>query len=259
MKTKRYQFDDDVLDVLRNVEFKAVGAETHGTIVSVLERGLYVRVNKALVALGGKWNRSAKAHIFNGDPRDEILDLLDADGKLEQDDYEMFDTPLVIAEQMVDLLELLYFDSVLEPSAGNGAIANALHRRRHIADINVNELNPQRFNALVLAGFTTVLDHPCDFLSLDHDFNDNYDKVIQNPPFSKDIEHIYKAYDVLYDDGTLVSVVSEGPFFRSTKRDVAFREWLIAHDAETFDLPAGAFHDSGTDVKARIIRVRKKS
>ncbi len=32
-----------------------------------LERKLYMAVDKCLKALGGKWNRSAKAHIFQKD------------------------------------------------------------------------------------------------------------------------------------------------------------------------------------------------
>jgi len=259
MKTKRFNFQPQVLIVLEEMEFKDIDGVTHGFIMTTLDRDAYVRVNKALVALGGKWSSGARAHIFKIDPRAELRDLLDAGGKLEQDDYELFETPRAIADRMIGLAGVKRFDIVLEPSAGHGAIANALYDNNKALNLEVNDLNPQCFNALVLAGWTTLLDRPVDFLSLDHHFDNDFDIVLQNPPFSKDIEHVYKAYDVLCDDGTLVSVVSEGPFFRSYKRDVAFREWLIAHDAETFDLPAGAFHDSGTDVKARLIRVRKKS
>ena len=39
-----------------------------GVIVQQLDRNDYVKVNKALEALGGKWNRKAKAHLFDEDP-----------------------------------------------------------------------------------------------------------------------------------------------------------------------------------------------
>jgi hypothetical protein len=38
---------------------------------------------------------------------------------------------------------------------------------------------------------------------------------------------------------------------------VAFREWLKDNNAEIFDLPSGAFKESGTMVKTRIIKVKK--
>ena len=259
MKTKKYNFDTQVLIVLEEMEFKDVAGVTHGFITTTLDRDAYVRVNKALEALGGKWDRKAKAHIFRGDPRDELHSLLDADGELEQVDYEFFATPRAIANQMIELSGVKRFDIVLEPSAGYGAIALALCEHNEALNMVVNDLNEQCFNALVLAGYDTYFGWPVDFLSLDHRFDNDFDIVLQNPPFSKDIEHVYKAYDVLCNGGTLVSVVSEGPFFRFHKRDAAFREWLGNRNADIFHLPRGAFRNSGTDVKARLILVHKNS
>ena len=45
-----------------------------------LDRKLYVEVNAALEALGGAWNRKAKAHIFDQDPSD-ALDQVLVDGE----------------------------------------------------------------------------------------------------------------------------------------------------------------------------------
>jgi len=257
MKTKKYLFQPQTLIILGEMEFKDIDGVTHGFIKTVLDRDAYVRANKAIVALGGKWNRKAKAHIFETDPRDELRDLIAANGALEQDNYEMFATPRAIADKMIELSGVQRWDIVLEPSAGYGAIANALSVHNGALNLTVNDFNERCFNALVLAGWETLLDRPVDFLSLDHHFSDDFDIVLQNPPFSKDIEHVYKAYEVLCGGGTLVSVVSEGPFFRSTKRAITFREWLNEHNADIIDLHRGAFHDSGTDVKARIIRVSK--
>ena len=259
MKTKKYNFQPQTLIILDEMEFKDVAGVTHGFITTTLDRSAYVRVNKAIVALGGKWNRKAKAHIFKVDPRDELRSLLDADGKLEQIDYEFFATPRAIANRMIELSSVKRFDIVLEPSAGYAAIALALCVHNGALNLTVNDLNEQCFNALVLAGWETLLDRPVDFLSLDHKFDNDFDIVLQNPPFSKDIEHVYKAYDVLCEGGTLVSVVSEGPFFRFHKRDMAFREWLGNRNADIFHLPRGAFRNSGTDVKARLILVHKNS
>ena len=38
----------------------------HVRITKALDRKLYVEVNSALAAIGGKWVRGAKAHVFEG-------------------------------------------------------------------------------------------------------------------------------------------------------------------------------------------------
>src|SRR5690606_30123805 len=55
-----------------------------------------------------------------------------------------------------------------------------------------------------------------------------YDRIVMNPPFEQgaDMTHIRHAYSLLAAGGRLVSVISEGPFFRSDQHSAAFREWL---------------------------------
>ena len=87
----------------------------------------------------------------------------------------------------------------------------------------------------------------------------SYDRIIANPPFSKqqDIDHIMHMHSLLKPGGILVSVVSESPFFRINKKSVAFREFLEANNAEIIPLDTGAFKESGTMVKTRIIKMEK--
>lgn len=59
---------DDVRDVLAN-------ATIEGNILRLppdLDRKLYQRVDQALSALGGAWNRKQRGHVFAGDPRTAI-------------------------------------------------------------------------------------------------------------------------------------------------------------------------------------------
>ena len=60
------------LAVLEGVEI--VGREVRITD-GQLDRKLYVEVNAALEALGGAWNRKAKAHLFEQDPSDALDQL----------------------------------------------------------------------------------------------------------------------------------------------------------------------------------------
>ena len=75
-----------------------------------------------------------------------------------------------------------------------------------------------------------------------------WDRVIMNPPFARqqDIDHIYKAFDVLKSGGVLVSVISISPFFRTNRKSVEFKDWLSDVGAEITELSEGAFKDSGT-------------
>jgi methylase of polypeptide subunit release factors len=60
----RIGIDPDVQEVLRGI--RVVGNVAY--IDRPLERELYMRVNKVLEALGGKWNRKVRGHVFESDP-----------------------------------------------------------------------------------------------------------------------------------------------------------------------------------------------
>jgi 16S rRNA G1207 methylase RsmC len=55
-----------------------------------------------------------------------------------------------------------------------------------------------------------------------------YDRIVMNPPFEngQDIAHVEHAYELLSPGGRLVTVMSEGPFFRQDKNAASFRNWL---------------------------------
>ena len=86
-----------------------------------------------------------------------------------------------------------------------------------------------------------------------------YNRVIMNPPFGnlQELDHVYHAYDLLLPGGILVAILPESPFFQEDKKAASFRQWLEERDADIEELLAGAFHDSGTEVKTRIVTVKK--
>ena len=87
-----------------------------------------------------------------------------------------------------------------------------------------------------------------DFLELKPELAYEFERVVMNPPFTRqqDIDHIYHAFKFLGKAGVLVSLLSPSPFFRTNKKSVEFRAWLEKHKAEIVDVPAGAFKESGT-------------
>lgn len=250
---------EEILKILDACEIK-------GNIVFLpqmqLERKIYLEVNKHLENLGGKWNRKAKGHVFDSVPADSFENMLltgeTTDFKKE---FQFFETPLGLVDQMVKMAEIKRGDWVLEPSAGHGAILDYLRECKINSPMRADEffiksIEINKENCKVLR----LKDHfplQIDFLSYkERQFN----RIIMNPPFTKqqDIDHVLHAWSLLARGGILVSIVSEAPFFRENKKSIAFREFLNNANAEIIKNPEGTFKASGTMVNTRIIKVRKQ-
>lgn len=242
---------ENILNILRNCK---VESNTVFLPSVQLDRKTYQDVNKCLESIGGKWNRKAKGHVFSEDPT-ELLDNLILTGEVTdiKKQFQFFPTPPELAQQMIELTEINPEHSILEPSAGQGAIADEIIKTVPGAKITLVELNEQ--NAQVLKN-KDYLVNVCDFLQF---FGPQFDRVIMNPPFTKqqDIDHILHAFELLKNGGILVSIVSESPFFRENKKSQQFREFLYLNNAEVIPNDEGVFKPSGTMVRTRIIKLVK--
>lgn len=225
-----------------------------------LDRPTYQAVNKVLVNIGGKWTRKVKGHVFtDGDPAELLNNVLMTGETVDlKKQYQFFPTPRTVAEQMCQLAELDSTCVVLEPSCGKGDLADVVFEAGVKALYGL-ELNQDMGYYLKGKSYTTMVG--VDFLEfakddgIDHEWN----RIVMNPPFTKqqDIDHILAAYDILSPSGILVSVVSEAPFFWANKKAIAFREFLDSHNAEMVRLDEGAFKESGTMVRTRLIKLEK--
>ena len=226
-----------------------------------LDRTTYEAVNKCIVNIGGKWNRKAKGHMFDYDPTEALENLLFT-GETEdmKKVFQFFPTPREIGDRMCEIAEINEHSRVLEPSAGKGDLVKAIIAAG-AQSVYCMEVNPEMIMSLekLNCAGTIVVVHCGDFLEAKLTDKININRVIMNPPFSKqqDINHIREAYTVLAPGGVLVSVISPSPFFRTNKKSVEFREWLAAINAEVVDLPPGAFKESGTMISTKIIKANK--
>jgi hypothetical protein len=95
------------------------------TLNGKLERELYLATNKVLEAAGGTWNRKLRAHIFDRDPR-EALGLAITTGKATnvKQELQAFYSPPAVAKRVAKRAEIAWPMTVLEPSAGVGALAD---------------------------------------------------------------------------------------------------------------------------------------
>lgn len=237
----------DVLQVLDR-------AETDGprlVLTGTLDRKLYLDTAKVLEAAGGKWNRKAKAHLFDGDAAD-VIEAVILTGEITsaKQQFGYFPTPAPIVAQLIDLADIQPGMRVLEPSAGRGAIALAAARAGAVVDCV--EIQPDHANALVANRERNITVITGDFLTTDP--QPAYDRVVMNPPFAKDADliHVKHAWEALKPGGRLVAVMSAGVTFRQTNRAVAFRSRLDALGGTLHPLPDGSFKESGTGVNTVI-------
>lgn len=255
MKTKHITIDPVALDVLRRSTFKGNTLD----LPEQLSPKAYQAVKKAINTAGGKWNK--KTHIFPGDARAAFGDALDS-GKLvnEKATYQAYFTPPGLAVNAAMMLANRLSDdgsglAILEPSAGEGALALAIATETQgEALIDCYELEPKRAAKLAGLGFWSMA---ADFLTITPEAR--YDGVLMNPPFTRDqdAEHVCHAWQFLKPGGVLVAIVSRGYKFRSTAKAYKLLELVAIYAEHEEEIPAGTFAESGTDVATALLVLRK--
>lgn len=212
-----------------------------------LERKLYERVAKVLGEIGGKWHRGSQSHVFKNSPADAIATALDT-GRVvsEKKVYQAFYTPPELA-RIVAAHAKVNGRVVLEPSAGEGALADACMAAGAKA-VHCVELHSESASVLRGKGYHT---HEGDFLYEAFDDLQLFDRIVMNPPFTKnqDIAHIRRALGQLADGGRLVAIAPQ-----STSRS-AWVEMLRPYSHEWEELPPGSFKESGTNVNVGLLTV----
>lgn len=246
------RISQDVMAVLDRAEV----AGDHLILTGQLDRKLYTDVNKVLEAIGGKWSRGAKAHVFDG-PVSEVLDPIMETGEYSRSkqDFGQFDSPVAVVDRVIALAEIAPGMDVLEPSAGVGNIVRGIIGAGAIP--HAFEIDPKR-----RAACQELMTFPVasgDFLTFEA--APTFDRVCMNPPFAgqSDITHVLHAAKFLKPGGRLVSVMSAGVLFRSNPRAVDFRELVEDHGGGFERLPDGSFAESGTAIHTCIVWLNAKA
>lgn len=156
---------------------------------------------------------------------------------------QLFPTPAAIAAQMVEAAEIEDRHAVLEPSAGTGALLDALSAAGLDPVITAVEVNPRLAN-LLAERFCDVREG--DFLTMDAAALGRFDRILMNPPFAngQDIAHITHAASLLKKGGRLVALCANGPRQAEKLRPLA-TVWEA--------LPAGSFREQGTNVNVALL------
>lgn len=250
------QVSDDVLEVLSR-------ADTNGnalTIIGQLDRAMYTKVNKVIEAAGGKWDRKAKAHLFDKEASDRVDEIiLTGEVEVPKDEFNYFPSPPDVVDRLMELADVREGMCVLEPSAGRGAIAFACAEAG--AEVDCIEMMTDNYldlcDSIRLRGgpHTAMLASCKDFLTVEPALM--YDRIVMNPPFAKqaDIKHVTHALKFLKPDGLLVSVMASSVTFRDNKLTQDFREMVRQRGGDIEVLPEASFKSSGTMVRTVIATI----
>ena len=162
---------------------------------------------------------------------------------------QLFPTPRDIAAQVIDLAAVDPTHRVLEPSAGTGALVDALDAIPG-AQVVAVEISVSLADNLRIRSNTKHDIRCADFLECNGDLG-MFDRIVMNPPFERgaDITHIKHAIGFLKPGGRLVAICANGP---------RQREQLMPIASEWIDLPAGSFKSQGTGVNTAMLVIDAK-
>lgn len=216
----------------------------------------YAEAKKWIEEAGGSWQGGKiQGFTFPFNP-ERVFSILKEGKRCDlQKDFQFFETPADIADWLVMLAGGIHeTDTVLEPSAGRGALIKAIHRACPSVKVECYELMPE--NKELLLSLDNIVLLGDDFTK---DFSGKYTKIIANPPFSgnQDIDHVRLMYDRLEEGGTLAAITSQHWKFAYEKKCVDFREWLEEVHGEVFEIGSGEFKESGTAVSTMAVVIHK--
>lgn len=200
-------------------------------------------------------------------PKDQSTDGFDnavldyyANQKLNsrnREGVDYFPTPEPLGYKMMEWANMGEGDTVMEPSAGHGAIARYAPKGNQMVAI---EPSQSLFAKLQLkAGglgrkfVNTIFEN--------YDISNKHDVVVMNPPFgtagATAIAHLGKAFKHLEEGGRVVAIIPRG------STDKKFEKWINGEKTAVMraevELPDIVFKQAGTNVVCRVVVVDKIS
>lgn len=219
-----------------------------------LDRPVYNEVKKLLEGVNGRWDKKIKGFVFKSAVEPYLERLLDGEKINLTKEFQFFETPTDVCDRLVNLAGIGadFNGTILEPSAGRGAIISAVHKIIPNTIVDVCELMPENREYLkTLSNISFVGD---DFLKADLK---KYDCIVANPPFAKnqDIKHVERMYSLLKPNGVLVAIVSTHWKTSTNKVETAFRKWVKEYAVELIELERNVFEK--TSVPTIILKFVK--
>jgi predicted RNA methylase len=218
-----------------------------------LDPKLYGAVKTIVMKAGGNWSTKEQGFVFKLHNTDELKASLGT-GKVAniQQKTQAFYTPDTLADEVVMASEVKGY-SVLEPSAGSGALVRAClkygAREVHAVESDLTVARKFKEEFLPTGKVTCWIG---DFLKLPT--NVKYARIVMNPPFTKnqDCAHVEHAMKLLSPRGKLVAIMS------GNQERKPFRALVKKYAATVKEIDAGAFAESGTNIKTVMVTINNK-
>ncbi|MEV5677027.1 methyltransferase [Streptomyces sp. NPDC052179] len=247
------RFPNNVLAVLADPR-----TEVKGDLVRIpfeIDRPVYEQLNVALRGMGGQWDgsKAVRAHRFPHRIEEHMRQCIAAGEYPSRYETGWFPTPHPLVMQVCDLAGIYAGMTVLEPSAGAGALTQEIARRGGVID--AVEVDERRADILREQGDCRRV-VAADFLTMDPlDYEEGFHRIVMNPPFKEGLDHIKHAISHMNDDGILVAVMSDGLRWWSDMASVEFRAMVDEVGGEIEPLPEDSFAASGTTVRTCLVYV----
>lgn len=208
----------------------------------------YPAIKKLLETAGGTYSSKGWFQYREGIDVQEVLHRLqDGERANGKKDAQFFATPAPVAREVVESVGPLAGKRVLEPSAGDGALADVAKAAGAADIVTIENWN---VNAIALRskGYEPL---ERDFLSVTPAEVGAFDAICMNPPFTKrqDIAHVKHALSFLAPDGKLTAIMSPSFEHLQMKDAAKFRELLEFAEVQPEPIEEGAFKESGTGIR----------
>ena len=170
---------------------------------------------------------------------------------------DYFPTPEPLGYKMMEWANMGEGDTVMEPSAGHGAIARYAPKGNQMVAIEPSQslFAKLQLKAGGLGGkfVNTIFEN--------YDISNKHDVVVMNPPFgtagATAIAHLGKAFKHLEEGGRVVALIPRG------STDKKFDKWIEGEKTAVMraevELPDIVFKQAGTNVVCRVVVVDKIS
>lgn len=179
------------------------------------------------------------------------------------DNKDFYPTPQNLIDKMLFDLDFTMIKSILEPSAGNGNIVEALKKKEEVRaygynkyqfDIDCIEADQNLQHILKGKNFRVVYN---DFLT--YSTMKKYDLIIMNPPFSNGCKHLLKALEMQKRNGGMVVCLLNAETLKNpcTNERVDLKQKLTEYNAK-IEFIQNAFLDAErkTAVEIALVKVQ---
>ena len=172
-----------------------------------------------------------------------------------RDGVDYYPTPEPLGYMMTQWGQIDEGESVLEPSAGHGAIARYVSRENRLTAIepSQNLFAKLQFKA---GGPGRTFENN---IFENYNIHNKHDVILMNPPFGQGgrtaIDHLAKAFNHLEEGGRIVAIIPRG------SADKKFDKWYLEQKDAALTaeiaLPDITFQQAGTAVSCRVVVIDK--